>query len=288
MRMWNLEFLFTKGDLFGFRHGTGEAGMFLSIFAIPLVAGMIAYIKQFSVKHFSLIFLLILMVTAGLPSALTNLFPYGPRILPAVIPFTLLIAFGLDTLWIRMSDAKPVYSRGILFIGSLVLVYQLIQFAHIYTAHFSHKSLPEFPDAPVAMSRFVKEELASHPGKKVYFLNGTVCLPWGYDELKLWYFADLNNEHMIKWNKVFREKRFATGNPFGSFDTLQRPSYEFQNIVLHPSDRVAGDAPSGSLIVRCGIHLPNINQKKETIKKVFYMYQREQRDPVYVISEKKH
>lgn len=286
LSIWNFEYLFLKGDLFGYRHGTKEIGAFLSIFSIPLVLGIIYFIKHFSFRSFSMIFILLLIVISGLPSALTYSSAYGPRFLPMIIPLVILISFGLSKLTIY-ADKLRLNLKIIVYAAiSIFLIYQISHYYHIYFTHFEEKSLPEFPDAPINAIRYAKSELSESTQNKLYFLNGKSCLPWGYDELKLWYFARLDNKEMVKWNNLFRQQRFATGNPFGSYDDLLRPTYSFKNIVIHPSHEEMARAPAGSILIRCGLHANDINREKEEIK-LFYMYERQKREILYVVSKKK-
>lgn len=286
LRIFNLEFLFLRGDVFGFRHGTKENGIYLSIFLIPFLAGIFIFIKEFTRRSIAFVYLLLLLLVAGLPSALTWAVPYGPRLLPITIPLTILVALGMHWVIEHIERQHIWFRRGIFALLLFLFSWQLFQYMHVYYVHFPKSSVGEFQKSPIALAGFIKEKKEENEDRKIYMLNGRNCLPWGYEELKWWYFADLDNRKMIAWNNIFREQRLATGNPFGAFDYLDRPRGVIDNVILNASYEEMGQASVGSLLVRCGIHINNISKEKEKIIKVFYVYQNEQRDPAFFVTEK--
>ena len=285
-RIWDFEFLFLKGDPFGFRHSNQETGLFLGVMIFPLMAGIGYFLKKLDLKNFSHVFIILLLITAGLPSSLTHFAPYGPRLLPMIIPITILLALGTERLIVLIVRQKDRVRYLFSFLFLVVLFYQIGYYAHIYFVHFPKKSLSEFPSASIEVVKFIKEEYNENSQKVIYFLNGKNCLAWGHDELKLWYFVDLENREMIKWNNLYREIRYNTDSPFFSF-SLDRPRFVYKNnLILNASHSEMSQASSSSLLVRCGIHGPDINKDSEKIVKRFYMYPREKRDIIYVVSEK--
>lgn len=284
--IFNLEFLFDKGDVFAFRHGTRESGIFLSIFLPPFIWGIFSVIRDFSKKNFSYVFVLLLLVICGIPSALTSSTPYGPRLLPMMIPLCLLVTIGVyeSVMWLSKRDQK--IAVALWFVLLAVLSYQIVWFAHIYFVHFRKDSLPEFPQASRELGQFIKEYRQKEPSTNLYLFNERSCRPWGHDDLHVWYFADLPNTGMIAWNNAFRVIRYNYGSPFDAYDGAKIPSYTFGTIHLYPGYKTVDNASSGSLIARCGIHLPSINQKSEKILKIFYVYPEEQREVLYVVTRK--
>jgi hypothetical protein len=175
-------------------------------------------------------------------------------------------------------------------IGSFVLVvlsYQIFLFAHIYFNHFKTTSLPEFPAAQTQLGKYIKHLHADNPETKIYLFNDKSCHLWGHDDLHVWYFADLSNERMITWNNIFRTKRYAYGSPFDAYDNIVIPRNEFDNVIFYSGYDEMEHAPAGSYIVRCGFFAPTLNNKTEKIIKIFYQYEVEQRDPYFVISQRK-
>ncbi len=284
--MFDFNFLFKNGDLFAYRHSTKEQGIFLSIFLVPFVLGLMATIRRFSNKSFSITFLIILTVVLGIPSALTSNTPYGTRILPIIIPFSIFIALGIDII-LRKIDKLKIWLKFTTYAFLISIVtFQLFLFSHIYFVHFKTTSLPEFPQAGADMAKFVKNYRQQHPKDLVYFLNARSCRQWSHDDLHLWYFADLNNVEMIKWNNLFREKRYKYTNPFDAYDRITIPPYSFENLRLYAGYDEMEEAPRGSLLVRCGLHLESIKPYKDKIIKIFYMYPDENREPYYILSKK--
>jgi len=103
----------------------------------------------------------------------------------------------------------------------------------------------------------------------------------------LWYFADLPNKEMIKWDNVFREMRYKQqSSPFDAYDSVMQPRFRAANIILNAEEDEISHAPGGSIIIRCGYHLPNIEPVREKIIHVYYMYQTEKQDPFYVMTRK--
>ncbi len=289
LRTVNWEYLFLKGDLYAYRHGTKEMGLFLLLFFPSLVMGIISLIKNFSFKNLGHFMLLALLIATPLPSALSTNLPYATRILPIVIPFTLIMAYGTDNMTTNLVSRYNLSGLRKSIIGSalcLLLFLQTLWLAHVYLVHFSQTSIPEFPAAPKKISQDIHEQLAKNPSTLIYFLNGYPCFRWSFDFLQLWYFANLDNKQMIIWNNILRQKRLESGLPFDSFDFIAYPQYQIGPVVLNSDIEGSAKIPSGSWIVRCGIHLPDINPKTETIEKVYYLIDREKRDPFYVLSRK--
>ncbi len=284
--MFDFQFLFKKGDLFAFRHGTKEQGLFLSIFAIPFILGVLNVIRRYSNKSFSIPFLIILTLVIGFPSALTSSTPYGTRILPILIPFSIFVALGIDMLIQKTERIKPFIKIPSYAITIVILIFQISLFYHIYFVHFKKTSLPEFPKASRDMAIFIKDFRTENRQTPIYFLTERSCRQWAHDDLHFWYFADLDNTEMVIWNNKFREIRYKNGSPFDNYDATTIPSHTFENIHLYPGYEAVENSEKDSLIVRCGLHLKDIDETREQIIKVFYMYEDEKRDAYYVITRK--
>ncbi len=282
---FNLEFLFDKGDVFAFRHGTKDFGIFLSIFVIPYLYGMYTFLREFSVKNKELVFILLFTVIAGLPSALTSGVPYAPRLLPFIIPLTLIVALGS----VGLFDVMSKYTQKIKIVVVLgvlgIIFFQILQYTHGYFVHYKKNSLPEFPSASVEMGKYVEQVLNKNPNQRIYFLNGRSCRNWGHDDLFLWYFGNISNEKMIKWNNIFRDVRYTRSSPFDAYDEDIQPRAELGNIIMNPSYKEADEAPVGSIHIRCGVHEQTFNKKKEKKLKTIYMYPYESREAYYVITQ---
>ncbi len=287
LRIFNFEFLFDKGDTFAYRHGTKETGIFMSIFLIPFVFGIVTFLKEFHVKKISFVFVLLLTIIAGLPSALTSETPYGPRLVPMMISLILFVSLGVVSCFSFFDKQKQLFKTGIGGLVLVVLSFQTFLFAHIYFNHFKTTSLPEFPAAQTQLGKYIKQLHEDNLETKIYLFNDKSCHLWGHDDLHVWYFADLPNEHMIVWNNIFRTKRYAYGSPFDAYDNIVIPRNEFDNVIFYSGYDEMEHAPTGSYIVRCGFFAPTINNKTERIIKIFYQYEVEQRDPYFVISQRK-
>lgn len=283
--MFDFNFLFKRGDLFAFRHGTKEQGLFFSIFAIPFFLGIIQSVRNLSSKSFAYSFLIILAFVIGIPSALTSNTPYGTRILPILIPFSIFISLGINFLIERVKKINLLARTFISLTVLGILLFQTLLFYHIYFSHFKTTSLPEFSKAQRDLAYFIKDEMKNTKAP-IYFLAERSCRKWSHDDLYLWYFADLDSQKMSKWNLEFRKERYKEGSPFDAYDTVKIPSFQIDNLLLYQGFDALNNAPSGSVITRCGLHLADIDKEKEKIIKVYYMYEEGQRDPYYVVSKK--
>jgi hypothetical protein len=150
--------------------------------------------------------------------------------------------------------------------------------------HFRSTSQPEFPKASVEVANYIKTEMIKNPNKPIYFMNDKTCGPWTFDALALWYFADLPNQPMIKWNNAYRTARYDAKNmsPFDAYSRINIPTGQIENITLFPGYK---KTKGQGMFIRCGFNLPNINTKIEKIDKIFYTYEDIERDPFYVVSE---
>jgi 4-amino-4-deoxy-L-arabinose transferase-like glycosyltransferase len=284
IRTWDLEFLFDKGDLFAYRASTKEIGIFLSVFIVPYIVGLFYFFKNFRLRNFPLLFLGLFALVAGLPSALTAAVPYSTRITPLLFPLCIIIALGIEQLGIFLSKRNKKIQIIIAFVFGVILIYQIALFSYIYFVHFKSTSQPEFPQASIEVSQYLKGEMTKNPDKPIYFLNDTTCGPWTFDALFLWYFADLPNQQMIKWNNTYRTARYnAKGmSPFDAFWKITIPTGKIENITLFPGYK---KSEGSGMFVRCGFHLQNINTKKEKIDRIFYLHEDIKTDPFYVVSE---
>jgi hypothetical protein len=284
LRLWNLEFLFDKGDIFAYRAGTKEIGIFLSIFIVPYIAGLFYFIKNFRIKNFPLLFLGLFALVAGLPSALTSGVPYSTRIVPLLIPFCILIALGIEQIDLFLSKRNLTVKTLVYGLCGIILIYQIGLFSYIYFVHFKSTSQPEFPQASVEVSKYIQAEMTKNPNKPIYFLNDKTCGPWTFDTLALWYFADLPNQPMIKWNNAYRASRYNAKNmsPFDAYGSITIPTGQVKNITLFPG---YNSTTGSKIFIRCGFHLPTLDLKSEKIDKIFYLHEDIQTDPFYVVSE---
>lgn len=287
LRMFNLEYLFEVGDAFAYRHGTRETGLYPGVFLFPLLFGLWYFIKEFSKKSFAYIFLGLLLLVIGIPSALTSHTPYGPRILAIIIPLSILIALGFEQIVFYLSRQNRLLRRGVYLAFFAILIFQVGYFAHAYFIHYAVKSLPEFPGAPIRLGKIIASERKNHPENTIYFLNGESCRRWSHDDLHVWYFGDLPNRDMINWNNTFREVRYAAkGSPFDAYDNSLQPKFIFNNFVMNASYDEMDQAPKGSLMIRCGHRMSYMKDRKEKIEELIYMYPETEQDLYYIVSRR--
>lgn len=287
LRMFNFEYLFELGDAFAYRHGTRETGLYPPIFILPFLLGIWYFIRQFSKKSFPLVFLGLLIVVIGIPSALTSATPYGPRLLAITIPFSILIALGFEQLVTLLQKRKTLTRKAFYSIFFGMLLFQVSYFAHVYFVHYKTKSLPEFPKAATELGRLIADERAKRPNTTIYFLNRKSCRPWSHDDLHAWYFGNLPNSDMIRWNNVFRDVRYkAEGSPFDAYDNSVQPRFAFDHFIINANYEEMEIAPAGSLLIRCGQRLDYVLGLKEKVERIIYMYESDRQNPYYIVSRK--
>lgn len=290
LREWNLEFLFDKGDLFAYRHGTKEQGIFLFIFIIPYFLGIFWAIQNVIKKNFSLVFLFCLALICGLPSALSSETPYGTRMLTMLIPYTIFIAVGLTRFFAWLGRQKKFLKTILIILLSIIFVYQVCLFMYAYFVDFRQTSLPEFPTAPVQLAAYILHFHKQNPTKQIYFLTDRSCRTWSNDALSLWFYDNLPNKPMIAWNNAYRQVRYAykKGSPLEAYDRVTIPAAYIaaDNLHLYAGKNNA-QAPKGSLMVHCGYELGTYDKTSEQLDKVFYMYSVINEDPFYFTTRKK-
>ena len=278
LRTFNLEFLFFKGDLFAYRNGVREYGIFPLILLIPLGAGLTLLFRKLSWEAFTSIFLLGILVISILPSALSSSVPYATRLLAFLIPSVLIISLGAQYLL-----DKYLKNRFLQILVFLVFIFQFMLFAHIYFVHFERGSRHEFPGVSVNLAQTVSQLIQQN--KKVYFLNGNSCIPWGNDVLELWYFSNLQNDQMVQWNTDFRRQRIEQDNHAVVFDSLAIPQGKSGNVIINPTQDEMALSEKGSIHVRCTTQGNFYNPSTEKLIKRFYMYPEYDFYEIYTISE---
>jgi hypothetical protein len=286
VKLFSFGFLFQHGDIYALRHGTSENGVFLPVFIIPFVVGIMYIVRYFSWKDTSWIVFVLLLISSGLPSALTFHEPYGPRVLPFIIPLVFIVAFGMSQI-LHVAGKLPKKLYVVLLSSVLVIVvFQVANYSHIYAVHFAQKSRIEFNAPSIEVARYIQGLLVQYESPKIYFLNGYGCLPWSHDELKVWYLLGLDNHKMIEWNKHLRQLRLATRDPFNAFDKVQSPTVRLPNLVINSKTSEVDSVDTGSYFVRCGYSLKDINMKNEEVVNIFYADHYHKVDPIYVVTRK--
>lgn len=123
-------FLFISGDM-NLRHSTTKTGLIFLSLAPFFVAG---WIRLFQRRLWIGLFLLGTWIASVIPAAIPMEVPHALRSLNASLVFSLVIAYGIDTLWIlkkwRMVLVFIFFTAGLEFAF----------FAHDYTAHYPARS----------------------------------------------------------------------------------------------------------------------------------------------------
>ena len=126
---YNFDYLFLTGDL-NPRHSTQYAGhLFLVQFPL-LLLGLFFIFKNKQTKLYPI---LIWLLLAPIPAALTKATPHALRSLSLVIPFSIISAYGLFSL---------IKRKWLVYLCLLVLLFEFFRFQYIY--HFNYPKLHQF------------------------------------------------------------------------------------------------------------------------------------------------
>jgi 4-amino-4-deoxy-L-arabinose transferase-like glycosyltransferase len=126
-------FLFFEGDWQNLRHSAPNHGMFLVSDVVFLIAGLISIFKK---KSKSVIFIFLWLLLSPLPAALTRDQVHAVRSLNLVIPFTIVLSFGLLVVvnWIKkLKNPLLVAANYLLLIG--IYTASVIYFLDAYFLH---------------------------------------------------------------------------------------------------------------------------------------------------------
>ena len=132
----SLDYLFFTGDD-NLRHGTGFHGLFPMLFAPVLLIGIIGLFKHHK-KVF--VFLLCWWLTSLLPASVPYDVPHALRSLNSLLPISLLIAFGVTTLYLATTKNVVLLFKIVVF-GVLI---EVIAFAYYYFTVYPITSAAEW------------------------------------------------------------------------------------------------------------------------------------------------
>ena len=128
------QFLFFTGDS-NLRHGTGFFGLFPMIFLPLLLIGLVSLYRH---HRASGALLGLWWLTALVPASVPYDVPHALRSLNALIPISLVIAFGLATV-IQM---RKKWGRALVLSVFAVLFFELVAFTHYYFVEYPSISAP--------------------------------------------------------------------------------------------------------------------------------------------------
>lgn len=126
------KFLFVEGDPI-IRNKVPEIGQFYKLELVVLIIGLTVLIRS-RLGHGKLIFIWIMV--APLASAMTYQTPHALRSLNMVIPLTLLVGLGFDTL---INWSKVRWKKIALGLILIVLVFEVFHYLESYYGHYSKR-----------------------------------------------------------------------------------------------------------------------------------------------------
>lgn len=129
---FNPNFLFVSGDPL-IRNKVPEVGQLYKTQLILLAIGLI-FLARARLEHSKLILIWILI--APLASAMTYQTPHALRSLNMVIPLTLLVGLGLDTL---INWAKERWKKIVMGLTLVLLVFEVFHYLESYYLHYSKR-----------------------------------------------------------------------------------------------------------------------------------------------------
>jgi len=128
---FSTRFLFFEGDWQNSRHSSPNHGMLLLTDFIFLILGLVAIVKD---KNKALIFILLWLILAPLPAALSRDQVHAVRSLNMVIPLTVISAIGLTSIlnFVSKFDRLRVTSYALIF------TFYLLPFTLFLDSYFVH------------------------------------------------------------------------------------------------------------------------------------------------------
>lgn len=151
LKNFSIEYLFFKGDGNG-RHGVREIGL-LYLWQLPLlIYGFTTMFARAALAKEYKVFLAWLLI-APIPAALAYPNPHALRSFLLVIPLTYFTALGL---W-RFNSERDCFSRCNIGIAkTLIAVYFLFSYLHIYFVHYPKRTSPDWSGGYRQAVEFIK------------------------------------------------------------------------------------------------------------------------------------
>lgn len=153
------DFLFIRGDPL-IRNKVPETGQFYLIEALFLVVGLLSLIKN-RFEHIKLLIIWILI--APIASSMTYQTPHALRALNMVVPLTLLMGYGIISLWFM------VYGLWRKIVIGLVVVIFLFEFVHYMESYYVH-----YPKRYPLAWEYGFKEMVEKLGKYEHLYNNVV------------------------------------------------------------------------------------------------------------------
>lgn len=168
----SLNTLFVSGDA-NPRHGSGYLGLFPLILLPVFLVGVLSLLKH---HRFNFALLIAWWAVALLPASVALEVPHALRSLNALLPLSLIMGYGLSTLWLYRHKLQPLLLIG--FFG--ILGFELLQFSQYYFEVYPQVTTKEWQAG--------YRELALH----LWANRDTVPALWantGDDRFFLWFLA---------------------------------------------------------------------------------------------------
>lgn len=151
-------FMFVTGDP-NLRHGTSQDGLFL-LMMLPFFG--YGFLRLFNKNKMVLVFLVIWWLVALLPASVPENVPHALRSLNALVPLSLIIAFGLtDAIlsWLKMKRVLFFMSCGVLF---LVFSFSVGRFLYFYFNFYPQLSAHDWQDGYKQLAESIYQQKTDH------------------------------------------------------------------------------------------------------------------------------
>lgn len=137
LSFFSFDFLFVQGDGMG-RHQITEFGL-LFRWQLPfIVLGLVTLLRE--KRNLFSYFVLFLIVLAPISGALTQPSPHSLRFLLAVVPFTILCAYGLLAVFAYGKRYVKLFFIPLL----LVVFFEFFLYLHFYYIHYPRTNIPDW------------------------------------------------------------------------------------------------------------------------------------------------
>ena len=144
----SINYMFFNGDP-NLRHGTGEHGLFLLVFGPVLLIGLFHLFKN---QRLELIVLVVWWLIALLPASVPETTPHSLRSLNALVPLSIILGFGLMSIFKLKSSLIKIVFTMLIFIS-------VGQFSFHYFTQYAADSAYNWQDGYKQMSLEINQAL---------------------------------------------------------------------------------------------------------------------------------
>lgn len=211
------EYIFFKGDA-NLRHGTGRHGLFASVLLLPLIVGLYLLAKQ---AKLLVVFLVSWWLISLLPASVPLEVPHALRSLNALVPISLVIAYGI----VALVSSSDFFKKALFFVFCLILALQMTQYWHYYLTFYPKESSLSWQGGYKQLAQAVTQQ------KNIY---RTVWVNYHDPRLYLWFLMlpEFSAEQIQTTPKENYQMTTIDNIYFESYDYSRLPTLDHKVLVI--------------------------------------------------------